>query len=509
MNIRVDVVRMWLIMVLAIIIPVASAKSMPSIAPPPPKPFLKVNGRTDAVSIDFNASGGYETLSISTNQGTPSATSLPSWISVVSSSSTQMQIKCSENNSSSSRNGYFYVNAGKKSVRVNVYQSKPQNRLTINSVSFANKTYNGSILDEYGQKLYSDKMRYLTPKISYSGLSSSQTKTVYVKIIKPDGSLLTGSSSPNGYTYSHTITFYSGYNSCEVLGWGNNNGGVYSGGTYTIEFWIDGSKAYSANVYINPEEKLTISDVTFANTTKNGSILDEYGQTLYSDKMRYLKPKISYSGLNSSQRKTVYVKIIKPDGSLSTGNSSPNGYSFSREITFLSGHNSYEVLGWGSDNGGVYSCGGTYTIEFWIDGSRVYSSNFKIHQSSKVNKVWVDHNVYQNGQKGMKIHIDFETKGAKGHTIWPVAYFYYSDGTKLQDYDGNYNTADNQVSTSQKGTATYDHSLWSDFTLFLPYDQLHLSSGNYNLKFNITIYDHTDNNKILTTYDYVNFTFSK
>ncbi len=109
----------------------------------------------------------------------------------------------------------------------------------------------------------------------------------------------------------------------------------------------------------------------------------------------------------------------------------------------------------------------------------------------------------------MKIHIDFETKGAKGHTIWPVAYFYYSDGTKLQDYDGNYNTADNQVSTSQKGTATYDHSLWSDFTLFLPYDQLHLSSGNYNLKFNITIYDHTDNNKILTTYDYVNFTFSK
>lgn len=127
---------------------------------------------------------------------------------------------------------------------------------------------------------------------------------------------------------------------------------------------------------------------------------------------------------------------------------------------------------------------------------------------AKINRIWVDHNTFNGGQKGMMIHIDFEVNGLKNHTINPVAYFYYSNGNRLNDYDGYYRTTDGQVSIGDISNADYEGTQWKDFKLFMPYNQLHMGTGSYDLKFQIEIHDKTAGKSLLQS-DYQGFTFSR
>lgn len=123
---------------------------------------------------------------------------------------------------------------------------------TISTADFCNVTNEGTIIDGYGYALYAKKIKYVKPKITYfSKVASEKEVTVDVKILKPDGGMLTGSSSPEGYTYSSKFTLKSGdNNNAELLGWGSSNGGTYSEGTYTMEFWYKGKKLYTKSFYI-------------------------------------------------------------------------------------------------------------------------------------------------------------------------------------------------------------------------------------------------------------------
>lgn len=61
--------------------------------------------------------------------------------------------------------------------------------------------------------------------------------------------------------------------------------------------------------------------------------------------------------VNSNDK--LYVKIIRPDGTLSIGQSSPNGYSFTVDMNST-------FTGWGNETpGNSYGTRGNYTIEFW------------------------------------------------------------------------------------------------------------------------------------------------
>ena len=120
--------------------------------------------------------------------------------------------------------------------------------IRITNIKFGNTDDDGNIISDYGSTLYAPNILYLTPRISYEGLcSSSRSETFDVKIYKPDGSLKTSSSSPSGCTYSDTETIYPGNNQVTFHGWGNNNGGSYTPGTYRFEVWHDGNFVYSTN----------------------------------------------------------------------------------------------------------------------------------------------------------------------------------------------------------------------------------------------------------------------
>lgn len=108
----------------------------------------------------------------------------------------------------------------------------------ITDIKIANKYKGGNIEADFGSTIYSSNSMFLTPKIEYYGLSSG-TKSLKVKLYRPDGSLSIGSYST--YSYSEDAFFYEGENSYTLNGWGNESKGYWKSGTYRIEIWHENS----------------------------------------------------------------------------------------------------------------------------------------------------------------------------------------------------------------------------------------------------------------------------
>ena len=141
-------------------------------------------------------------------------------------------------------------------------------------------------------------------------------------------------------------------------------------------------------------------------------------------------------------------------------------------------------------------------------GKVSYSSN----SYAVIDNSWIDHNVYENGVKGMRIHVNVAVHYALNHKVGVAIYISYKNGNKLKDYNGSYKIfSDGNVGIYDTDIATYESTRWKDWTIFFPYSELHMESGckDLSLQVNIGIYDSTDD-KWLTSSDQkiVGFTFS-
>lgn len=96
-------------------------------------------------------------------------------------------------------------------------------------------------------------------------------------------------------------------------------------------------------------------------------------------------------------------------------------------------------------------------------------------------KLWVDFDVFEGIKKGMRIHLQFNLKNLKGTACRAAVWFYFDSGQPLLDYNGRYNTVDGKVSVGTDFLPTYDSSDFNDLVLFIPYDEFHLTSGEYSL----------------------------
>ncbi len=123
---------------------------------------------------------------------------------------------------------------------------------------------------------------------------------------------------------------------------------------------------------------LIISDIEIANSYRGGNIETDFGSTIYSSNTMYLKPRIKYYGIVSGT-KTLKVKWFKPDGTMSSGTSSPYGFSQSDSHYIYSGpDNSITMSGWGNESKGHWRAG-TYRIEIWYDNICLKSKTFTIY----------------------------------------------------------------------------------------------------------------------------------
>lgn len=123
---------------------------------------------------------------------------------------------------------------------------------------------------------------------------------------------------------------------------------------------------------------MIISDVLIGNTDYNGNIQTPYGDRISENDTMYLKPKVKYFGIKSGVQ-TLRIRWIKPDGSISKGNSSIGDFSQISGYNLTSGKNDEICLsGWGGTNKGHWEAG-QYFIEIWHEDIRLIRKPFTIY----------------------------------------------------------------------------------------------------------------------------------
>jgi len=117
------------------------------------------------------------------------------------------------------------------------------------------------------------------------------------------------------------------------------------------------------------------------------------------------------------------------------------------------------------------------------------------HTTGEIHSVWMNHNIYQNGEKGMNIHTQFTIYNHQGFPTNLAAYFYHKNGGKLMDVDGIKTTHNGQVATkSEVLIPNYKNTHYKDVNMFIPYNQLDFpASGKHNLKFHVNLIDFSGN----------------
>lgn len=134
-------------------------------------------------------------------------------------------------------------NGGKRHVTTN---TDPMKGVTIISMKIGNVSYDGDMITYYGQTLYEGDMKYAKPQLTYNCKHTVSDVTVYSKIFRPNGVMITNSYSPDGYTTSDETDFITGTNMTVTLpGWGDDDGGYYPKGTYRWEIWYKNQKIAS------------------------------------------------------------------------------------------------------------------------------------------------------------------------------------------------------------------------------------------------------------------------
>jgi hypothetical protein len=122
---------------------------------------------------------------------------------------------------------------------------------------------------------------------------------------------------------------------------------------------------------------IVVNSIQIGNVDYDGNIDTDYGNTIYDYRTMYLKPKISYYGVTKiGSSITLYSKLFK-NGVLSTGTSSPSGYSNSFTLIVNKGSNTAYGRGWGNKERGHWPSG-QYRYELWYNGMCLRALDFTI-----------------------------------------------------------------------------------------------------------------------------------
>ena len=122
------------------------------------------------------------------------------------------------------------------------------------------------------------------------------------------------------------------------------------------------------------------------------------------------------------------------------------------------------------------------------------------------------HNVFvPNGTggfaNGMQITTDLQADYLDAKDCVVVAYFAFSNGVRLQDFNGQFRAFDGQVSVGTELRPRFEFTSLTGLTLSLPYQELHLGRGQHELKFQVMAYVKRTGQFVGTSQE-VGFTFT-
>jgi hypothetical protein len=122
--------------------------------------------------------------------------------------------------------------------------------------------------------------------------------------------------------------------------------------------------------------KFNVTSIKCGNYNDSGWI-NYVGNSLYSNQMRYLMPRITYNSI-SSESITFNVKVISPSGVLETNSYSSPGYTYSLSTWLSRGTNlSADMSGWGNGERSIYRAG-EWTVEVWYNNACLRSEKVRI-----------------------------------------------------------------------------------------------------------------------------------
>lgn len=123
---------------------------------------------------------------------------------------------------------------------------------------------------------------------------------------------------------------------------------------------------------------INITNIEIGNTYYDGSIETNYGSTIYSSYTMFLKPRITYTGINTGRSINLKIRWYRPNGTMSSGDSSPSGFSQQESLYVYSGSNTETLQGWGNKTKGHWGKG-TYRIEIWYGNVCLKAKTFTIY----------------------------------------------------------------------------------------------------------------------------------
>jgi len=133
--------------------------------------------------------------------------------------------------------------------------------------------------------------------------------------------------------------------------------------------------------------------------------------------------------------------------------------------------------------GGVISELTTYYFDYTEPGSTTTTGGAPANKINVTYKdISVDYDVYDNDQKGMKIHAKFSVSGMKDVTGYLALYFETKDGVKLKSDVSGYRSKSGQLAAYKEITPGYASTDYNDLTVFIPYSAFNLTSGRHDLK---------------------------
>ena len=374
-------------------------------------------------SMSFDCSSSSKVLSITSNSSW-SASSNRTWCTVSRSSGTgnaSISISVNANTSSSSRSATVTIKSGTLTKEVSVYQEGLTFNISPTSMSFdcnsSSKTL--SITSNSSWSASSNRTWCTVSRSSGTGnasisisasentSSSSRYATVTIKSgtitkevsISQDG--ITLSTSPTSMSFesnssslslsitsNHSWTISSDKTWCTLSrssGTGNlsltvkvseNTTSSSRSATITIKAGSV-TKTITVSQAAKKKTPFIITSIQIGNTDYDGNIINDYGTTIYSYQTQYLKPKLNIF-VNTPGTYEIYHKLYKPDGMLSTGDSSPSGYTSKRWVTISSNTSYVYLLGWGNRTAGTWKSG-QYRWEFYYDGDKIAEKTFTVY----------------------------------------------------------------------------------------------------------------------------------
>ena len=93
--------------------------------------YLKVNGSSSNISVNFDQQGGRKTFNVSTSDQSYDIWGVPSWCEIVDKTPVSFVLKCYENASVDEKEDYMIVKAAGKEVRIDISQDKKKGPLAV------------------------------------------------------------------------------------------------------------------------------------------------------------------------------------------------------------------------------------------------------------------------------------------------------------------------------------------------------------------------------------------